>query len=250
MNGQKAKAGKFRELHRQNDPLVLFNIWDAGSAGAVAEAGAKALATSSWAVAAAHGYEDGEKMPWAVALENYRHIVSATELPVTVDVEGGYGDVSRTVGDAISAGAVGLNLEDLDSGSKKILPIAEQSERIRQARAAADGVVGGAFLNARTDVFLWSDKSAHTNEMLEKALARAEAYAKSGADGFFVPGLADPEKIARLCARSPLPVNVMIGHGETPIKTLATLGVSRISYGPSAYLLAMKALKEAAAALV
>ncbi|MEX0733223.1 MAG: isocitrate lyase/phosphoenolpyruvate mutase family protein [Steroidobacteraceae bacterium] len=250
MDGQKAKARKFRDLHRKNDPLVLFNVWDAGSAGAVAEAGAKALATSSWAVAAAHGYEDGEKMPWAASLDNIRRILAVTDLPLTVDLEGGYGDISRTVRDAVSAGAIGFNLEDLDSGSKKILPVAEQSERIRQARVAADGVVEGAFLNARTDLFLWTDPSAHTDEMLAEALKRAEAYAKSGADGFFAPGLADPEKIARLCSRSPLPVNLMSAHGGTPIKTLAKLGVSRISYGPSSYLVAMKALKEAAAAQV
>lgn len=250
MNEQEAKARKFRELHRKGDPLVLFNIWDAGSAGAVAEAGAKALGTSSWAVAAARGYEDGEKMPWAEVLDNIRRILSVTDLPLTVDVEGGYGDVSRTVRDAVSAGAVGLNLEDLDPGTKKALPIAEQSERVRQARAAGDRVVEGVFLNARTDLFLWTDKSTHSNEMLAEALARAEAYAKSGADGFFAPGLADPEKIERLCSRSPIPVNLTIGHGETPIKTLAKLGVSRISYGPSPYLVAMKALKEAAAALV
>jgi 2-methylisocitrate lyase-like PEP mutase family enzyme len=247
MNDQVERARRFRELHQRGNPVILFNAWDAGSAKAVAEAGAKAIATGSWSVAAADGYEDGEKIPLAVALANLERIVGSVELPVTFDLETGYGDIANAVRQAVAAGAIGFNYEDGRIGEEGLYPIDEQSARIRAARAAADAQIKGVFINARTDMFLRAEASTHSDEMVEEALRRADAYAQAGADGLFVPGLADPAKIARICEKSPLPVNIMGRPGVTKPSELARLGVARISYGPFPYRLAMEALKRAAA---
>ncbi|NLG77187.1 MAG: isocitrate lyase/phosphoenolpyruvate mutase family protein [Xanthomonadaceae bacterium] len=248
MSKQAEHARRFRELHRKGDPLILFNVWDAGSAKVVAETGAQALATGSWSVAAAHGFEDGEKIPLTLALANLQRIVAAADLPVTADLESGYGDVGATVQQAIRLGAIGFNLEDSIASKRELYSVEAQCERIRYARASADGIVAGAFINARTDVFLIAHPSEHTDEMVTTALERARAYADAGADGFFVPGLIDEGKIARVCAESPLPVNVMARPGATPPPRFAELGVARVSYGPHPYRIAMDALREAALA--
>lgn len=247
MKDQAERARLFRELHQPGNPVVLFNAWDAGSAKVIAETGAKAIATGSWSVAAAYGYEDGEKIPLPVALANLERIVSCVDLPVTFDLEAGYGDIASALRQAVAAGAIGCNYEDGRIGQEGLHPIAEQSARIREARAAADSVLKGVFINARTDMFLHADPSTHSDAMVEEALLRADAYAQAGADGLFVPGLADPKKIARICKESPVPVNIMLRPGIAKLSDVAKLGVARISYGPFPYRLAMEALKRAAA---
>jgi 2-methylisocitrate lyase-like PEP mutase family enzyme len=147
---------------RSRKPLVLFNVWDAGSAKAVAAAGVKAIATSSWSVANANGFSDGERIPLAVAINNLRRIVAATDLPVTVDLESGYGDSSEilpvAISQAIGAGAVGCNLEDSFPSNGKLRTIADQCERIRRARQTSDAAGFHFFINARTDVFFFNDR--------------------------------------------------------------------------------------------
>ena len=174
-------------------PLVLFNIWDPGSARAVMASGAKALATGSWSVAKAFGYSDGEKLPLALAIANLQRITEACELPISVDLESGYSTnatgVGETIAKAINAGAVGCNLEDSDPVSGALRDITEQASRISSARAGAAGV--SFFINARSDVFFQSAPASHTPTMLEQAIARAEAYATAGANGIFLPGLTD-----------------------------------------------------------
>lgn len=246
MTNRMAQAHRFRELHVRGNPLVLFNAWDPGSAKAVADAGAGAIATGSWSVAAAYGFEDGEKIPWPLALANLERIISSIDLPVTVDLESGYGDCARIAREAVSAGAIGFNFEDGKLGQEGLYSLDEQSARIRSARAAADDTLSGVFINARTDIFLRADPSTHSDRMVDEAVQRAKAYADSGADGFFVPGLVEPKKIARICEATPLPVNVMARPGAFTRSELAKLGVARISYGPHPYLLAMTALKQAA----
>ena len=142
MTNQTDKATAFRALHARGRPLVLLNIWDAGSAKAVADGGAPALATGSWSVAAAHGYADGEQLPFALALENLRRIVAAVDVPVSIDIESGYGDapdaVATAVRGTIEAGAVGCNLEDSFPRDGTLRTLDDQVRRIRAARAAAD----------------------------------------------------------------------------------------------------------------
>ncbi|MEL1264865.1 isocitrate lyase/phosphoenolpyruvate mutase family protein [Pseudoxanthomonas putridarboris] len=251
MTTQTDKARLFHSLHAGDRPLVLFNIWDPGSAKAVADAGARALATGSWSVAAANGYKDGEHLPLELALDNLARIVANTDLPVTVDLESGYGataaEVGRTVQRAIEAGAVGCNLEDSHPADGRLRPLAEQVERLVQVRKAADASGVALFINARTDVFFQKPAEAHDAEMVAQALERARAYAAAGADGLFVPGLVDGTLIANLVAALPLPVNVMVGAGTPALARLAELGVARISHGPGPYLTAMRTLAEAAA---
>ncbi|RKF51085.1 isocitrate lyase/phosphoenolpyruvate mutase family protein [Paraburkholderia fungorum] len=244
------KGAYFRSLHRAGNPLILFNVWDAGSAATVIKAGAVALATGSWSVATANGFSDGEKMPRALVMEVLAKIARATDLPVTVDLESGYGerleDVADTITLSIEAGAAGCNIEDSFPATGALRAVEDAAVRIAAARSAADRAGVEYFINARTDVFFTRPPEEHDSRMVEEALARGRAYAKAGADGLFVPGLQSPALIRELTAASPLPVNIM-RLGETPsIAELAENGAARISHGPYPYMLAMKALAAAA----
>ena len=252
MTDQAHKAEQFRALHIPGKPVVLFNIWDAGGPKAVALGGAKAIATGSWSVANANGFADGERIPLALAIDNLRRIVGATQLPVTVDLESGYGDTPEMVGEtialAIEAGAVGCNLEDSFPANGKLRERVDYANRVRRARQAADAANIRFFINARTDIFLQRPPEQHDDVMVAEAIDRAHAYAKAGADGLFAPGLADIVLIARLAEASPLPLNIMVGDTTPSVRVLAEHGVARLSHGPGPYLMAMKALEEAARA--
>jgi len=252
MTTQARKAEQFRALHIPGKPLVLFNIWDAGSAKTVATGGAKAIATGSWSVANANGFADGERTPLGLAIDNLRRIVGVTDLPVTIDLESGYGDSPEVVGEtialAIDAGAVGCNLEDSFPANGKLRDAAAQADHIRRARQTADATKVRFFINARTDVFFQKPAEQHDDAMVVEAIDRAREYAKAGADGLFAPGLADIALIARLVKASPLPINIMVDDSTPPLQALAEQGVARVSHGPRPYLMAMKALEEAARA--
>ncbi len=251
---QKRRAETLRNLHIRGNPIVLFNAWDAGSARAVAAGGAKAIATSSWSVAAANGFVDGERIPLDLAINNLRRIVSAVEVPVTVDLESGYGDGPDAVGMivrmAIELCAAGCNLEDSFPANGELRKPCDQVDRIACARQVADEANTRFFINARTDVFFQRSAEHHDNTMLEETIERARLYAEAGADGFFAPGLVDIHLIRRLVEASRLPVNVMVVDESPPVSILAQNGVARVSYGPRPYLLAMKALEEAARAAI
>lgn len=250
MASQKEKADLFSSLHIKGDPLILFNIWDPGSAAAVAEAGAKAIATGSHSVAAANGYADGQKLPLDDAIANIRRIAAAVDLPVTLDFEGGYAesppDLSVNIERVIDAGVIGINFEDQVVGGSGLYPAEEQVNRIRAIREAADRRSLPFFINARTDVFLKTLPSPATREQFEESVSRANAYAAAGASGFFAPGLRDPELIRELCEAVPLPVNIMVMPNMPTSRDLANLGVARVSYGPMPYRQMVEALKTAA----
>ena len=250
MTNQQTKAQTFRALHLAGRPLVLSNVWDPGSARAVEAAGARAIATGSWSVAAAHGFKDGEQLPWALALDNLRRIVAGTQLPVSVDLESGYGDdpadVARTLADALAAGAIGCNLEDSFPASGGLRKIEDQVQRLRAARAAADLAGVNAFINARIDVFFQAPKERHDAAMVEAALERVKAFAAAGADGAFVPGVVNLGLIEILAKASSLPLNIMVQEGTPAIAALARAGVARVSYGPGPYVAAMQALTASA----
>lgn len=249
---QHAATRRFQALHVPGDPLVLFNAWDPGSARAVADAGAQAIATGSWSVAAANGFDDGEHLPRALAMDNLRRIVAAVPLPVTVDLESGYGDapgaVAATVVAALDAGAAGCNLEDSFPADGTLRDTADQVARLVAARKAADAAGIALYINARTDVFFQKPAAAHDMAMVDAALQRARAYADAGASGLFVPGVVAESLIARLAAESPLPVNIMVMPGVPDRQRLAELGIARISHGPGPYRGAMQWLTEAARA--
>ena len=250
MTDQARRAEQFRALHLPGKPLVLFNIWDAGSAKVVASRGAQAIATSSWSVANANGYTDGEHLPLAIAIDNLRRIVTATQLPVTIDLESGYGDAPEAVGEtvalAIAAGAVGCNLEDSFPANGKLRETVNQADRIRAARRVADAAELRFFINARTDIFFQQPPEQHSDDMISEAIDRAHAYAAAGADGLFAPGLANIALIARLVQASPIPLNIMVGDTTPSLTVLEENGVARVSHGPGPYIMAMKALETVA----
>lgn len=238
----------FRALHVPGDPLVLFNIWDAGSARAVAAAGAKAIATGSYGVAGARGSSDGENLSLDEALDNLSEILAVTELPVSIDMEAGYGAdaaaVGRSVARAQAAGAAGINIEDRRPGETALLPVEEAAARI--AAAAATGL----FVNARCDEFRGRDAAADRDALVSATLERARAYADAGAAGLFVPFLSDPRCIAAICEASPLPVNILWTKPCGDRAALAALGVARISHGHQPWAAAMAWLGEQAAAVL
>jgi len=231
MSSQQTFIKTFRELHKRGNPLVLYNIWDAGSAKAVSAAGAKAIATGSAPVAMAQGYSDGEQMSLELALANVERIIGSVDLPVTMDLESGYGKepsaIEESVTKAVSTGIVGFNFEDQVIGGEGLYDIATQTQRVTAARNAANSISGSPFINARTDIFLKAKPDTHNDSMLSEAIERASAYKEAGADGFFAPGLADEKLIERLCNEVELPVNI-IALPHVPEKSVNKLRASSV----------------------
>lgn len=240
---QAERAKHFAGLHTMGNPLVLYNAWDAGSAKAIAEAGAKAIATSSWSVAAAQGYGDGEDLPIDLAKQIAGRIVATVDVPVTVDFEGGYseddGELAANIVSFLNLGVIGVNFEDRIVKGSGLYSIDRQAQRIAAIRKAAEQKGVDLFINARTDVFF---ENAEHASAIGEALDRAKAYAAAGASGFFVPGLTDDALIGRISKGVSLPVNVMVMEGVPSNDRLSKLGVARISYGPIPYIQAMKSL--------
>ena len=245
---QTDKAQAFSDLHVKGNPLVLYNIWDAGSAQAVAKAGAKAVATGSWSVAEAQGYRDGEAIPLDLLATIAARVAVSVDVPVSVDFEGGYGVepeiLAKNITRLIGTGIVGINFEDQQIGGEGLYDIHTHSARIKAIRAAADAAGIALFINARTDLFLKEPDRAKHSALIDETLERAAAYAQAGASGFFAPGLVDRVLTEQLCEVSTLPVNVMKIGGAAPLSELAELGVARISYGPGPYRQAMSALTQ------
>ena len=245
---QTEKANRFAELHLARAPLVLYNAWDAGSAKSILDAGAKAIATSSWSVAAAQGYGDGEAIPIELAEQIVARIAATVDIPVTVDFEGGYseddGELAANISRLLDLGVIGINFEDRIVKGSGLYSVDRQAGRIAAIRKAAEQKGVDLFINARTDVFFEHGEDAA--QAVSEALGRAKAYAAVGASGFFVPGLVDDALIGRICESVTLPVNVMVMDGVPSNGRLSELGVARISYGPIPYIRAMRALGQEA----
>jgi len=232
-------------LHVPGDPVILYNIWDVGSALAVIAAGAKALATGSHPVADANGWPDGQQVPLDFAFANAKRIVDAVDLPLTVDFEGAY-SVDPAEGGANVArlketGAVGCNFEDQVIGGEGVHPLDLQVKRINAIREA----VGSDFyINARTDLFLKTQ--TYDDALVDQVVERGKAFAGAGASGFFVPRLADPKQIERVVREVSLPLNVIAFPGAPDKKIWADAGVARISHGPFPHRALMAKLTEMA----
>jgi len=245
---QAEKVTRFAGLHVKGMPLLLYNAWDAGTAKAILDAGAKAIATSSWAVAEAQGYRDGEAIPITLVEQIIARIVSTIDAPVTVDFEGGYSDddgvLAENVSRLLDLGVIGINFEDRVVQGTGLYSIDRQARRIAAIRDAAGKKGVDFFINARTDLFL--GQQGDPTQAIGGALERAKSYAAAGASGFFIPGLRDDALIARICDAVAIPVNVMVMDGVPTTERLSELGVARISYGAIPYIRAMKALREEA----
>jgi len=239
----------FAALHVPGDPVILYNIWDVGSALAVVAAGAKALATGSHPVADANGFPDGQNVPLDFALANARRIVDAVELPLTVDFEGAYSIDPEQGGSNVArlkeTGAIGCNFEDQVIGGDGLHPLDLQARRIQAIRRA---VGDDFFINARTDLFLKTQ--IYDDALVDQAIERGKAFAEAGASGFFVPRLADPKQIERIVRDVPLPLNVIAFPGAPDKKLWAEAGVARISHGPFPHRALMKQFEEAARAAI
>jgi len=245
------KFEKFAALHVAGDPVILFNVWDAGSAIVAEKAGAKAIATGSASVATAHGVNDAEGLTLDLALANAARVVASTSLPVSIDFEGAYAvhpeRAASNVAHLAATGAIGCNFEDqiLGSDPRTMHDAEDQAARI----AAIRWETGPAFfINARTDIFLIAKPDTHDDAMVDAAIERGKAYADAGASGFFVPGLADLRLLERVCKAVPLPVNFMAFPGAPSAKEVAGTGIARISHGPFPHMLALKAFEDAARA--
>jgi 2-methylisocitrate lyase-like PEP mutase family enzyme len=243
MSTQREKAEELRRLHDAPEPLVLVNAWDAASARVVAAApGCRAIATASWSIAAAHGFPDGEAISRAAMLAAVALVASAVDLPVTADLERGFGDASVTVGGAIEAGAVGCNLED-STGTGGLWPAEEHAAVVTAARAAGELADVPIVINARTDVFLEGAGG------VDEAVERGRAYLEAGADVIFVPGVRDVPTLEALVAGIG-PISVFGMPGGPTLAEYARIGVRRVSYGPGPMGVAMAALKRAAETLL
>jgi 2-methylisocitrate lyase-like PEP mutase family enzyme len=239
-----ALAQQFLALH-EGPTLVLPNAWDAGSAAVIESAGAAAIATTSGGVSWALGRSDGEALAREEALEAVARAVRAVSVPVTADVEAGYGDVAATVAGVIAAGALGVNLEDSRGG--KVISAQEQAAQYALARQAArDAGVPEFVINARTDVYLMGHGAPEGR--YDEVVARAEAYAEAGATVLFVPGLLDLATLEALSKASPLPLAVMAQPGGPSVGQFSDAGVRRVSIGTGlaqiAYTSALRAAQE------
>lgn len=225
------RFSEFAALHVPGDPVVLFNIWDAGSAKVVAAAGAKAIATGSHPVADALGMPDGEQVPLDLVFANARRVVGAVDLPVTIDFEGAYstdlGEAAANVAALKETGAVGCNFEDQVVGGEGLHRLDAQVARIAAIREA---VGSDFFINARTDLLL--KNPVHDNGLIDQVIERGKAFADAGASGFFVPRLADLKQVERVVREVPLPLNLIAFSGAPSKADWAGVGCARISHGP------------------
>ena len=245
-----SKFETFAALHVPGNPVILYNIWDVGSALAVVKAGAKALATGSHPVGDASGFGDAHQVPLDYVFANARRIVDAVDpLPLTVDFEGAYSsdpeEGGRNVAKLKESGAVGCNFEDQVVGGEGIHPLDLQVRRIGAIRRA---VGDDFFINARTDLFLKTQR--FDDALIEQVIERGKAFADAGASGFFVPRLADPKQIERVVREVPLPLNVIAFPGAPPKAEWVAAGVARISHGPFPHRALMAQLEEAAKAAI
>jgi len=237
----------FAALHVPGDPVVLFNIWDVGSALAAVRAGAKALATGSHPVADANGWPDGEQVPIDFALSNAERIARAVEVPLSVDFESAYSidpaKAAVNVARLAATGAVGCNFEDQVIGGDGLHPLKEQARRIEAIRLA---VGDRFFINARTDLFLKTKD--YDAALVDAAIERGKAFSDAGASGFFVPRLSEPRQIERIVKEVPLPLNVIAFPGAPDKAIWASAGVARISHGPFPHRALMAAFEDMARA--
>ena len=232
MDSLAERARTLRELHRPGDPVVLPNAWDPPSARRLAATGVRALATTSVGVAEALGYEDGELTPAAEMLAAVGRIVRAVEVPVTADLEAGYGlAADELVAGLLEAGAVGLNIEDTDHATGALADPDLHAERLAAIKQAGRAAGVDVVLNARVDVFLRAVPDADPEAVLEDGVRRARIYADAGADCVYPIAARGRDAIRRLVAEAGAPVNIVSGAAGLGRSELADLGVARISFG-------------------
>jgi 2-methylisocitrate lyase-like PEP mutase family enzyme len=245
---QKNKAELFRKLHQGPGLLLLINAWDVASARILENAGVPAIATTSAGIAASVGYPDGQQISRREMLAIVARIASAVHLPVTADVEAGYGfrpdDAAQTAREVIAAGAVGMNFEDSTGDpAKPLLEMSLQVERIAAIRQAAAETGVPLVLNARTDPYLLA---SFDGDRYAETLRRLSAYRDAGADCVFAPGLGDTDVISKLVSELNCPLNILAGPGSASLPEYQKAGVARVSLGSAAMRATLGALQRIA----
>jgi 2-methylisocitrate lyase-like PEP mutase family enzyme len=229
---QSQKSEIFLQQHRDKKILVLPNVWDALSARLIASAGFTSLATASFSLAAAHGYEDGEKIPFTKLIQVVKEITSAVDVPVSVDFERGYANDLSSLADNIrrllDAGAIGINIEDRDPNGKALISTTAQCKKLETIREAATKHGVHIVINARTDAYLLK---LDTN-YLKETIARAKAYQDAGADCLYPIAIDNYSDIGRVLDEVALPINVLLMKPVADLKKLEEMGVGRASLGP------------------
>lgn len=242
---QAEKAEALRNLHHGTEVLVLPNAWDCASARIFEEAGFPAIATTSAGVAFSLGYPDGQSISRDEMLASVKRIASCVGVPVTADLEAGYDDVEKTAIELIESGAVGLNLEDLNSRKPRTLvDMSTQVQQIKAVRRVGEEHGVRIVINARTDQYLAEIDEPATR--FDRTCERLRAYIAAGADCVFVPGVSDEETIGRLVQALKFPLNILVGAGAPSIPRLRELGVKRASVGSGIARTAMGATRRAA----
>ncbi|MCG5432051.1 isocitrate lyase/phosphoenolpyruvate mutase family protein [Mycobacterium sp. MYCO198283] len=235
MTGSEVLAHRARtllDLHKPGDPVVLPTVWDAWSARLAVDAGFAALTVGSHPVADSVGKPDGEGMEFGDLLDRVRQITSAVDVPVSVDIESGYGESpDRLIGGLLDAGAVGLNIEDtVHREGKRLRSVEEHAELVGKLRVAADDAGVPVVINARTDLFLRQD--GDESDRVERAVHRLTAAIEAGADVVYPVGRHDPDTMRRLTTELPAPVNAIGPPDQSDPASFGPLGVARISFGP------------------
>jgi 2-methylisocitrate lyase-like PEP mutase family enzyme len=246
MSNQREKAERFRALHQPGNPVVLVNVWDAVSARVIESLGFDAIATTSAGIAFLEGFPDGQRIGRAEMLAGVSRICRAVALPVTADLEGGYGesvdDAIAIAKGAIASGAIGLNFEDATEDPARLIDAQLQADRIRAMRRVSNDFGVPLVINARTDVFL-NGIGAEEGRMNE-ALERGRLYHSAGADCIFVPGVTDADAIGQLAAGLGAPLNVLGTANSPPLDVLRRLGVARVSLGARPMLSALTSFRD------
>ena len=232
-SAQQERAFRLRELHYSGRPLVIGNAWDAASARVLELAGFRAIGTTSAGIAFSHGYPDGQRISADLMVAAVAEICRVTSVPVTADMEAGYGntpeEIERTTMAVIRAGAVGLNLEDgTGDPAKPLTDVALQVEKLRAVKQASAKLDVDLVLNARTDAYLYSGSAA---QQFEETLHRAWSYVSAGADCVFIIGLSDEPTISTFVKELKCPINILLAPGLLTVPELRDLGVARISFG-------------------
>jgi 2-methylisocitrate lyase-like PEP mutase family enzyme len=228
----KQRAEALLALHQPGNPVILPTVWDAWSAKLAVDAGFAALTVGSHPIADSVGKSDQEGMTFDDVVTRVKQITAAAEVPVSVDIESGYGEQpSRLIDGLLDAGAVGLNIEDtVHSEGGRLRSASEHAELVGALRAAADAAGVRVVVNARTDLFLRQD--GDESDRVDRAIARLTEAAKAGADVLYPVGFHEPDALRRLASELPLPINAIALPDQSDPASFGPLGVARISFGP------------------
>lgn len=236
------KTTHFRNAHQQKKPLVLLNIWDVASANELITQTINLIPTGSYAMSDHYGYQDGENMPFDELLGCIRQMDTQNNY-ITADIESGYAtnglELAKNIEALINIGVIGINIEDKKPNTETLYSIAEQSERLLAIKQQCKTMKKDLFINVRTDTYFIGDIAANNQDeqVLNQTIARIKAYEKTGIDGIFIPGLKNQEHLKQIAAATTLPINIMLDIQNDSIADYLDTGISRISFGPSTYML-------------